>query len=86
LEELDNDGNRIRFHALPAKYGYMAGRFVTWEWDHAKGIDTEAWFLNPDTNAPDHAWSEAATFDGRECLDQWGLLYRLNVFQPDDAG
>jgi hypothetical protein len=77
LAQLTQEGRVTTVNVYPREAEYAAGRFVSWEWQQQRAFRDEAWYADPKTQEPKLAWSQAATFDGREYPQQWGLEYRL---------
>jgi hypothetical protein len=77
LAQLAQDGRVTTANVYPRQTDYAVGRFVSWEWNQQRSFRDEAWYADPKTQEPKLAWSQSATFVGREYPEQWGLEYRL---------
>ena len=75
--QVKEDGELAQASVYPKEAEYTDGRFLTWEWNMERAFREEAWYADPETREPKLAWSQAATFAGREYPEQWGLEYRL---------
>jgi hypothetical protein len=81
LVALDDAGKVLWRQVHPRAHPYVRGRFVSWEWDLTRVFRKEGWYRDPVTKSAKVAWSQSATFIGREYPEQWGLEYRLT--RPD---
>lgn len=79
--QVNEDGDVLTTKVFPRDSEFATGRFTSWNWNLERVFRQEAWYADPKTQEPKLAWSEAATFAGREYPEQWGLQYRLP--QPD---
>lgn len=77
LVQLDEAGKTLHVAVYPRVQTYVAGRFVSWEWNLERTFHEEAWYHDPESNTARPAFSASATFIGREYPQQWGLEYRL---------
>jgi len=77
LVTLDERGRVLHTSVFPRLMQYIKGRFVSWEWNMERVFDDEAWYRDPASGQAKLAFSEAATFVGREYPEQWGLEYNL---------
>jgi hypothetical protein len=75
--QVTEEGKALSISVFPRETDYDLGRFTTWNWNMDRGFDDEAWYEDPPTHQPRLAFSEAATFAGREYPTQWGLEFRL---------
>jgi hypothetical protein len=81
LVTLDERGRVLHPHVFPRVFQYTKGRFTSWEWDQARSFKEPAWYQDSATGAAKLAWSQAATFTGREYPEQWGVEF--NLPRPD---
>lgn len=77
LASFDEAGLISAVGVFPRMLLYAHGRFVSWEWTLDRVFDNEAWYHDSESNLAKPAFSESATFAGREYPAQWGLEYRL---------
>jgi hypothetical protein len=77
LVTVDDQGRAVQASAFPRRSEYRRGSFTSWEWDLGTVFHEEAWYHDPVSRRAKMAWSEAATFVGREYPEEWGLQYRL---------
>lgn len=83
LAHVKDDGTVGHVSVYPRDFEYYDGRFVSWLWNLERVFDHEAWYEDPVTRKPQMAFSESATFVGREFPQQWGLEFRLP--RPDSG-
>ncbi|HEY6091113.1 MAG TPA: hypothetical protein VIV83_03910 [Gemmatimonadales bacterium] len=83
LVTLDDEGRMLHLSVYPRSTEYQRGSFVSWEWDLSRGFDEEAVYQHPISGEPTVAWSESATFVGRQYPQEWFLEYR---FPRPEAG
>lgn len=69
LETHSTDRTARSIRVFPStRSHFQKGRLVAWEWSHEHQFG-EAWYRDPDTNEPKHAWSGALEFVGRHVDD-----------------
>lgn len=77
LVTVDDQGRVVQTSVFPRITVYTRGRFTSWEWEMGLVFREQAWYPDPATGDAKSAWSEAATFIGREYPEEWGLESRL---------
>lgn len=75
LVQLDASGKVLHLAVYPRLINYIKGRFVSWEWNSERAFRSEGWYHDPASNQAKVAWSQSATFVGREYPQQWGIEY-----------
>jgi hypothetical protein len=66
IESISPDGTRTK-HIYPAGREFTEGEIVGWDWDTSRGVG-EAYYMNPETEKPQPAWSGAAFFVGKRVV------------------
>jgi hypothetical protein len=77
LVTVDDQGRAGQPSVFPRVSEYRRGRFTSWEWELGLTLREQAWFRDPVNGKAMTAWSESATFIGREYPEEWRLEDRL---------